>query len=92
MKQLRDGMYVKRWRVSWTDKLTKVRLVAIYSSQTRSSARVRAQVEYPDGIGFKVGPHFGGVDIPEFHRTSPLPEQQCISFELDPVDPEPVLA
>lgn len=84
MKQLRDPMSVPLWRVSWTDRFTRVRLVAVFASRTRSAARARAQRENPDSYGFKVGPYLGGVDIPEFHHTSPLPAALLPAQQVHP--------
>ncbi len=69
MRQHRDPFLVKKWRVSWTDKPTGVRVTDVYSAKHQVGAMARAEREHPEGTAFRVGPYHGGVDVPKYHAA-----------------------
>lgn len=84
MHQQRDPMLVLKWRVSWTDNPSEVRVTDVYSSLNRTSAQRIAERAHPEGRAFRVGPYLGGVSIPEFH-TAPAPAHHGRAHRTSPV-------
>lgn len=67
MKQRCDVLGVRKWRVSWTCCITKVRVSDVFTARTKVAARRMAERAHDRASMFRVGSYHGGLVVPGYH-------------------------